>query len=117
MHVKVNRFRILIESRERSENSNINIGVINFFDLADTSEPSKIPKFKSIDKVKNIQNSSEVTSIIQALTDTHPLPLKETKLNRLLHPLFNGNSKIIMIFTLSPATEHIEESLNTIKLA
>jgi UDP-glucose 4-epimerase len=34
LYVKVNRFRIVIESRERTENNNIDIGIVTLFDLA-----------------------------------------------------------------------------------
>ena len=57
MHVNVNRFRILIESRERSESDNINIGIITLFDLAGsenekiTAENVRLQETKYINKV------------------------------------------------------------------
>lgn len=40
---RVNRFRILIESRERAETDNIDIGVITLFDLAGSENERTAP--------------------------------------------------------------------------
>ena len=45
------------------------------------------------------------------------LPLRDSKLTRILGPLLLGEAKVILISTLNPTTEVFEESLSTLQFA
>ena len=126
MHVRLNRFRILIESRERSETDNITIGVITLFDLAGSenekiaSENARFQEAKFINKVIYKQSLLALNTVILKMSEeknkTH-ISLRESKLTRILGPLLLGEAKVIIIACLNPTTGMQEESLNTLKFS
>lgn len=126
MYVRVNRFRILIESRERSDTSNIDIGVITLCDLAGSEnekiagEKSRVQEAKFINKVIPKQSLLTLNTVILKLSEeknNSHLPLRDSKLTRILGPLLQGTAKIVIIATLNPTIEVYEESLNSLQFA
>lgn len=125
--------RIVIESKERNNNSNNNIRVstLNLVDLAG-SENAKMTNSKG-ERLKEAGfiNKSLLTlsTIIQKLSEeytnnpslkssklTH-LPYRNSKLTRLLESALDGNARICIICTISPNMKCVEETINTLKFA
>eukprot|EP00667_Euglena_gracilis_P002993 EG_transcript_3001 len=55
---------------------------------------------------------------LRALADGRPhVPMRDSKLTRLLGQYFGGNSRTVMLATVAPATTHLGETLGTLEFA
>jgi centromeric protein E len=59
-----------------------------------------------------------LTTVITKLsTGEAHIPYRDSKLTRILQPTLSGNSKTVLICTISPRPEFVEESISTLNLA
>ena len=74
-----------------------------------------------LEESKNINQSlSALGNVIAALTDTKKrshIPYRDSKLTRILEDSLGGNCKTTMMAMISPAMEHFNETLSTLKFA
>eukprot|EP00668_Euglena_longa_P015802 GGOE01019958.1.p1 GENE.GGOE01019958.1~~GGOE01019958.1.p1 ORF type:complete len:694 (+),score=144.15 GGOE01019958.1:182-2083(+) len=55
---------------------------------------------------------------LRALADGRPhVPMRDSKLTRLLGQYFGGNARTVMLATVAPATSHLGETLGTLEFA
>eukprot|EP01039_Chlorochromonas_danica_P003725 gene3725-4074_t len=126
-------FRITIESKERSHhNAPVRHSTLNLIDLAG-SESARLTNAKGerAREAKFINQSLLTLSlIIHRLSEdrgtqsknasggrTQHLPYRDSKLTRLLESALDGNARIAIICTISPAARCAEETNNTLKFA
>lgn len=131
-------FQLIIESREKALNatvmsrfdkyrtgasksslgSAVRISALNLIDLAGSEKASS-----SADRRREgaFINKSLLTlgTVISKLTDekSSHIPFRDSKLTRLLQPSLQGNARISVLCTISPAMLNQEESTNTLKFA
>lgn len=126
-------FRITIESKERSHhNAPVRHSTLNLIDLAG-SESARLTNAKGerAREAKFINQSLLTLSlIIHRLSEdrgtqsknasggrAQHLPYRDSKLTRLLESALDGNARIAIICTISPAARCAEETNNTLKFA
>ncbi|KAH9495486.1 hypothetical protein Btru_012969 [Bulinus truncatus] len=112
-------FRLIIESRLRGsdvDNSGVLVSHLNIIDLAGcekTSENLNRQRFNEGCKI----NKSLLTlaTVIRKLSEQEAhIPFRDSKLTRYLQNTIGGNSKTLIILTVSPTS--IEETLSTLQL-
>ena len=111
-------FQIIIEMEE---NKKYKVGKLALVDLAGSERQEKTKATGDRLKEANKINLSLTTLgiVIKHLVDgksTH-VPYRDSKLTRLLQDSLGGNSKTLMIATLSPASYNYDESLSTLRYA
>ena len=90
-------------------------------DLAGSERQSKThatgDRLKEANKIN--LSLSALGNVISALVDgkTHHIPYRDSKLTRLLQDSLGGNTKTIMITTISPADYNYEETLGSLRYA
>merc|ERR1719397_1371099 len=93
---------------------------INLIDLAGSERVNKTGVFGTrLEELKKINKSlSALGDVISALSQNHKfVPYNNSVLTTLLKESLGGNSKTVMIATVSPAAENFNESLNTLRYA
>jgi hypothetical protein len=96
-------------------------GKLNLVDLAGSERLSKTgatgERLKEATKIN--LSLSALGNCISALVDgkSFHIPYRDSKLTRLLQDSLGGNSKTLMIATLSPASYNFEETLSTLRYA
>ncbi|SPO24950.1 probable kinesin motor protein 1 [Ustilago trichophora] len=115
-------FQLTIESRARdtpSSGKEVRISQLNLIDLAGSERAASQAERR---KEGAFINKSLLTlgTVIGKLTepsdhgDAH-IPYRDSKLTRILQTSLSGNARIAVICTLSPDTEHANETLSTLK--
>jgi len=93
---------------------------INLIDLAGSERVNKTGVFGTrLEELKKINKSlSALGDVISALSQNHKfVPYNNSVLTTLLKESLGGNSKTIMIATISPTMENFQESLSTLRYA
>ncbi|KAL6861205.1 hypothetical protein ACP4OV_016905 [Aristida adscensionis] len=114
---------LTIESSSRgdfNEGEAVTFSQLNLIDLAG-SEGSRAETIGVRRKEGSYINKSLLTlgTVISKLTDgkaTH-VPFRDSKLTRLLRPSLNGQGRVSLICTVTPASSNLEETHNTLKFA
>ncbi|OQS04421.1 kinesin [Thraustotheca clavata] len=113
---------IEVESRGSESTTIIRRAKLNLVDLAG-SEKWDTDIVMSNDRTRELRNInaslSALGNVIAALTDkkrTH-IPYRDSKLTRLLQDSLGGNTRTIVIATISPSEAAIEETLSTLQFA
>ncbi|KAI9311304.1 P-loop containing nucleoside triphosphate hydrolase protein [Dichotomocladium elegans] len=110
-------FQMIIESRNRGPNSltslsqrsplrkeAMKISQLNLIDLAGSEKAATNTDRRKEGSYINKSNAGHV-------------PFRDSKLTRILQPALSGQAKVVVICTISPASNSIEESANTLKFA
>jgi len=116
-------FSITIETSEKNAlgEDHIKVGKLHLVDLAGSERQSKTgaagDRLKEATKIN--LSLSALGNCISALVDgkSKHIPYRDSKLTRLLQDSLGGNSKTLMIATMSPADYNYEESLSTLRYA
>ena len=111
-------FTILVE--QLMDNQTVRVGKLNLVDLAGSERQSKTgatgERLKEGAKIN--LSLSNLGNVISSLVENKPhIPYRDSKLTRLLQDALGGNSKTIMIATISPAEYNYEETISTLKYA
>ena len=111
-------FQITIEMED---NGKFKAGKLSLVDLAGSERQEKTKAVGDRLKEATKINLSLTTlgNVIRHLVDgksTH-VPYRDSKLTRLLQDSLGGNSKTLMIATLSPASYNFEETMSTLRYA
>ena len=117
-------FSITIETSEVLDDDgkeHIRVGKLHLVDLAGSERQVKTgatgDRLKEATKIN--LSLSALGNVISALVDgksTH-IPYRDSKLTRLLQDSLGGNSKTMMIATISPASYNYEETMSTLRYA
>ncbi|KAI7875317.1 kinesin-domain-containing protein [Lichtheimia hyalospora FSU 10163] len=129
-------FQMVIESRERTSTSTtlgpvsprvslrrdaMKISQLNLIDLAGSEKAASNSERR---KEGAYINKSLLTlgTVISKLTENKRsvpihVPFRDSKLTRILQPALSGQAKVVVICTISPTSNSIEESSNTLKFA
>ena len=117
-----------VEQPNNNDNNNINSN-LNFnkektfgkFVLVDLAGSEKAPVFGKKNNESGSINKSLLAlgKCITALTSTNKgyIPWRDSKLTRLLQEPLSGNSRIVMIATVSPAIDSFDETMFTLQNA
>lgn len=118
-------FTITLESSKRSatgaEPAKATRGKLQLVDLAGSERQSKTHatgvRFREASKIN--QSLSVLGNVISALVDgkTSHIPYRNSKLTRLLQDSLGGNSKTVMIATISASENDYEETVSTLRYA
>jgi hypothetical protein len=116
-------FTITVEASETGPDGqdHIRVGKLNLVDLAGSERQSKTgatgDRLKEATKIN--LSLSALGNVISALVDgkSSHIPYRDSKLTRLLQDSLGGNSKTLMIATVSPASYNYEETLSTLRYA
>eukprot|EP00835_Amoeboradix_gromovi_P004875 NODE_411_length_9170_cov_0.431154.p1 type:complete len:588 gc:universal NODE_411_length_9170_cov_0.431154:3425-1662(-) len=111
-------FTVTVE--QLMDNQTVKVGKLNLVDLAGSERQSKTgatgDRLKEGAKIN--LSLSNLGNVISSLVENKPhVPYRDSKLTRLLQDALGGNSKTIMIATISPADYNYEETLSTLKYA
>ena len=118
-------FQILVTSSPRTKNTQLEElqGKLSLIDLAG-SERGTVTENRGIrlrEGAKINRSLLALANCINALGDKTKkgffVPYRDSKLTRLLKDSLGGNSKTVMIASISPAAGQVEETLNTLKYA
>jgi kinesin family protein 3/17 len=116
-------FTITVERSEigAAGKPHIRVGKLNMVDLAGSERLAKTGATgEGLKEATKINLSlSTLCHVISALTDPKAsyIPYRDSKLTRLLQDSLGGNSKTLMVATLSPANYNFDETLNTLRYA
>lgn len=117
-------FTITIEMASQSEEDkkeHIRVGKLHLVDLAGSERQSKTgatgERLKEAAKIN--LSLTALGNVIAALVDgkSSHIPYRDSKLTRLLQDSLGGNSKTVMIATMSPASYNYDETLSTLRYA
>jgi len=93
----------------------------NLVDLAGSERQSKTGSIgeRFLEATKINLSLTALGKVISALVEGKGafIPYRDSKLTRLLQDSLGGNSKTVMIATVSPASPNYEETLSTLKYA
>lgn len=111
-------------SRPQQANpSAVRLGRLHLIDLAGSERQSKSGSSGArLREASRINLSLTCLAlVIRALTDQtaagQHVPYRNSKLTRLLSSSLGGNSKTLLVACISPAGEHLDETLNTLRFA
>ena len=115
-------FTVTIEQSLMSDgHQDIKVGNLHLVDLAGSERQVKS---KSIglrfEEAKQINLAlSALGNVIAALSDpkSSHVPFRDSKLTRLLQDSLGGNSKTLMLATISPSSSNLQETLSTLRYA
>ena len=116
-------FSISVEIADKTESSDssVRVGTLNLVDLAGSERQSKTQaEGKRLKEACKINLSlSALGNVISALVDgrSKHVPYRDSKLTRILQNSLGGNSKTLMIATISPASGNYDETLSTLRYA
>ncbi|XP_064648912.1 uncharacterized protein LOC135501084 [Lineus longissimus] len=122
-------FKIILESRERTNEEDDGIVRVSHLNLVDLAGSERISltgatgeRFKEGCHIN--LSLSALTSVINKLGTLTPdqkntvhIPFRDSKLTRILQSALGGNSKTAIICAISPASADIEFSTSTLKFA
>ncbi|CAG9318320.1 unnamed protein product [Blepharisma stoltei] len=115
-------FQILLESDKANKRGVLKKAKLNLCDLAGSEKYDKdsnmvkehIQEMTLINKSLSILG--KVISALGSQNSAH-IPFRESKLTRILQDSLAVNTRTILIATVSPSLEYIEETINTLKFA
>ena len=115
-------FQLLVEGDKANKRGAIKRAKLNLCDLAGSEKFDKenrmikdhIQEMSSINKSLTILG--KVISALGGAAAGH-IPYRESKLTRILQDSLAVNTRTILIATISPASNYIEETINTLKFA
>ena len=111
----------LTVTQKDTRNGVIKSGKLVLVDLAGSEMVSKTgASGKQLEESNSINKSlSALKGVISALTDDKRphIPYRDSKLTRLLQDSLGGNSKTVLIATISPSSDNARESLSTLRFA
>ncbi|KAA6353812.1 MAG: putative kinesin motor domain protein, partial [Streblomastix strix] len=116
-------FQIKIQSRLKNNNAQVEgalCGKLNLIDLAgsERAEGNNNTGIRMLEGANINRSLLALGNCINALSiGSHFVPYRDSKLTRLLKDSLGGNTKTVMIATLSVAASCYEESLNTLRYA
>ncbi|KAG1448063.1 hypothetical protein G6F56_009056 [Rhizopus delemar] len=115
-------FQLVIESRQKSDESKTNSVQISQLNLIDLAGSEKVASDMERRKEGAFINKSLLTlgNVISKLTSDEPtthIPFRNSKLTRILQASLSGNARISVICTINPTLASKDESLNTLKFA
>ncbi|SGZ38505.1 uncharacterized protein HGUI_00705 [Hanseniaspora guilliermondii] len=127
-------YKKVYENREDKDSSSSNynqphlyrVSKMNLVDLAGSENISRSGAINQRAKEAGSINQSLLTlgRVINALSDVKKsgsslshIPFRESKLTRLLQDSLGGNTKTVLIATISPASVHLEETMSTLDYA
>ncbi|KAJ3336846.1 Kinesin-like protein kif3b [Gonapodya sp. JEL0774] len=108
-------------NRSQTNEQHFLAGKLHLVDLAGSERQSKTgatgDRLKEASKIN--LSLSALGNCISALVDTKSthIPYRDSKLTRLLQDSLGGNSKTVMLATLSPASFNFDETLSTLRYA
>ena len=117
-------FSITVEVAETSpetQEEHIRVGKLHLVDLAGSERQSKTgatgDRLKEAAKIN--LSLTALGNVIASLVDgkSSHIPYRDSKLTRLLQDSLGGNSKTMMIATVSPASYNFEETMSTLRYA
>jgi kinesin family protein 3/17 len=116
-------FTITVEASEENElgEQHIRAGKLHLVDLAGSERQSKTnatgDRLKEAMKIN--LSLSALGNVISALVDgkSSHIPYRDSKLTRLLQDSLGGNSKTLMVATMSPASYNYDETISTLRYA
>ena len=106
--------------REHSNGELFRVSKMNLVDLAGSENIHKSGAINQRAKETCSINQSLLTlgRVINSLADHRShIPFRESKLTRLLQDSLGGNTKTVLIATISPAKVNVEETLSTLEYA
>lgn len=116
-------FTVAIEMATKGEDGeeHVRMGKLHLVDLAGSERQAKTgatgDRLKEGAKIN--LSLSALGNVISSLVDgkSSHVPYRDSKLTRLLQDSLGGNSKTMMLATLSPASSNFEETLSTLRYA
>lgn len=118
-------FQIILNSKDRVQNTENEVlcGKLSLIDLAG-SERGTVTENRGLRLREGAKINTSLLALancINALGDKTKkgffVPFRDSKLTRMLKDSLGGNSKTVMIATISPASSQNEETINTLKYA
>ena len=134
-------FRIIIESRDRSDNNDtdaqsvsnfgddegftgaVKVSCLNLVDLAGServgqtgAEGQRLKEGAHINK-SLLSLGTVISKLSEEGKDHGHIPYRDSKLTRILQTSIGGNARTAIICTITPAAAYAEETLSTIKFA
>lgn len=118
-------FKVKIESRVAVEDSDgaVRVAALNLVDLAGSERVANTGAHGDRLKEAGHINTSLLTlgSVIGKLSegvkDSIHIPYRDSKLTRILQNSLGGNTRSAVICAMTPATQHVEETLSSLKFA
>jgi hypothetical protein len=115
-------FQLLVESDKANKRGVIKRAKLNLCDLAGSEKFDKDGKMikDHIQEMSSINKSLTILGkVISALggNASGHIPYRESKLTRILQDSLAVNTRTILIATVSPASNYVEETINTLKFA
>ncbi|KAG4106123.1 P-loop containing nucleoside triphosphate hydrolase protein [Neocallimastix lanati (nom. inval.)] len=121
-------FRMIIESREKSNNNEANnnsaikVSHLNLVDLAGSERVSQLGgDAQQVKEGVHINLSLFTLGVVIAKlsegNDNTHIPYRDSKLTRILQPSLGGNARTAIICTITPSSDYQEESHSTLKFA
>ena len=111
-------FSILVVQKSSHDSEANLVSKINLVDLAGSEKPSKNESARFVEG--SIINKSLFTlgRVIDGLAKGEKMiPYRESQLTFLLKDSLGGNSRTFMMATISPARQHFEETISTLRYA
>ena len=114
-------FMLMINSKQPNDNGVYTSSRINICDLAGSEKYDQRFKYNSLhlQEMININKSlSTLGNVINALVNKkNYIPYKDSKLTQLLQNSLGGNTRTILIATVSPLLSSYDETISTLKFA
>lgn len=110
-------FRMVIESEDAKAAGGVRVSELNLVDLAGSETLTYEFGNKQQSETKAINSSlTMLKSVIEALSKgTSFVPYRNSVLTKILKNSLGGNAKTVLICTASPADEHCEMTVNTLR--
>ncbi|KAI3647239.1 hypothetical protein MP228_007460 [Amoeboaphelidium protococcarum] len=116
-------FQVFVEQCQRSQNggvANVKVGKLSLVDLAGSERQSKTQStgIRFAEATKINLSLTALAHVMSSIVSGAPhIPYRDSKLTRLLQDALGGNSKTLMIATISPDQSSLSETLNTLRYA
>ncbi|KAI3629606.1 hypothetical protein MIR68_011041 [Amoeboaphelidium protococcarum] len=115
-------FQVFVEQCQRSQNgvANVKVGKLSLVDLAGSERQSKTQStgIRFTEATKINLSLTALAHVMSSIVSGAPhIPYRDSKLTRLLQDALGGNSKTLMIATISPDQSNLSETLNTLRYA
>jgi hypothetical protein len=120
-------FQLVLQTTKVDKNGFIRRSKLNLADLAGSEKINKQEEYRvnHVQELRNINLSlTTLGKVIYQLAnamnkgiDNAHIPFRESKLTRILTDSFGGGTKTLLIATVSPTSQSIEETMMTLKFA
>lgn len=119
-------FQLLIESDQADARGMLKRAKLNLCDLAGSEKIHNLEQVDSqihFNEMKTINLSlTTLGKVISSLSKggrslLNHVPYRDSKLTRILQDSLGGNTRTVLIATISPIVDNIEESISTLKFA